>query len=221
MEIFAISMLAIVAGALAGVGFYAIFGKPSTASGKKRKQHVVSGFQIGGGVLLGMLLTAAFIGSMGAAFFRKSSTHSKPLVFVVLILSLVLIALLEDRWAKYFAGWVGYGVWNGLLMASSGHLVNNPAVSIARSTALQMTGLVFVTALVSLRFTGEYRLNLVDKTALLGWVVTMGVGAQDNKYAVPAMALGCVFVVLAWLYYRLQNRPARRHRARQHRTTTA
>ena len=221
MEILAISILLLVAAALLTAGLYALFGQASTNSGTKRKQQVANGFQVGGGIVLGILLTAAFIGSLQAAFFNKATTHSKPLVFAILILSLLLIALLENRWAKYFAGWVGYGVWNGLLMISSGHLVSDSTIPIARSTALQMTALCFVTALVSVRFTCEYRLSLVDKAALLGWVLTMGVGVQDDRYAVPAMALGCMFVCLAWLYHRFQNRSAGRQRARTRRATTA
>ena len=221
VETFAISMFTLAAAALVAVAFYGIFGKPSTASGKENRRHIVSGFQIGGGIVLGILLTGAFLGSMGAVFFDKATTRSKPFTFTILILSLIVIALLENRWAKYFAGWVGYGVWNGLLMASSGHLVNNPAIPIPRSTALQMTALGLVTALVSVRFSGEYRLNLIDRFALLGWVVTMGVGVQNNKYAVPSMTLGCLFVALAWLYYRFQSRPTRRHRTRYRSETTA
>jgi hypothetical protein len=153
-------LLAVFAALVVAAG-YALFGNPHTDKGKKRKQEVVNGFRLTGGFLLGFVLMGTLVVGAGVAFFglQASRLSSKPLAFDLALLSLACIALMVQRWAKYFPGWIGYGVLNGLLVASSGHLVNNPAIPVRRSLALAMTGLCFVSALVCLRFTEAYRLN--------------------------------------------------------------
>jgi hypothetical protein len=99
----AILVLALIGAGLIYAAVYALFGKPSTGQGKKRKQEVISGFQLAGGILL--------------------------------------------------------------MMASSGHLLNNPAIPVRRSFALTMAGLCFVTVFVTRRFTKSYKLHLAEKLA--------------------------------------------------------
>jgi hypothetical protein len=187
----AVFVLVAVATALLCAGLYALFGKPSSREGEERKRHIVNGFRLGGGILLGFVLVGTFVAAIGVGFFGNPARFSsKPLAFVLAAISLTLIGVMVQRWAKYLGGWIGYGALNGLLMASSGHLVNNPAIPIRRSLALMMAGVAILTALVCLRFTEDYELNVVDKIALIGWVV--------------------------FLYHRLLNRPVRHRRAQSH-----
>src|ERR1044071_4771301 len=126
-----ISILLAVAGLLAIAALYAVYGKPSSTAAKKRQRQISSGFQLAGGILLGFVLVGTFVAAVGVGFFGNTARFSsKPLAFILAAVSLALISLMAQRWAKYFAGWIGYGALNGLLMASTGHLVNNPAIPV-------------------------------------------------------------------------------------------
>jgi len=92
-----------------------------------------------------------------------------------------------QRLAKYFAGWLGWGVLNGLLMASTGHLVNDPAIAVRRSVALAMSALCIVTVLACQRFTDRYKLHVVEKPALLNWLVAFTVAANAERFGIPAL----------------------------------
>jgi hypothetical protein len=218
-EILALSSLLLVAGGLVFAAFYAVYGKPATAEGKKRKQHVVNGFRMGGGILLGFVLVGTFVEAVGVGFFGATvgsaplSFSSKALVWGLAAVSLMSITLMAQRWAKYVGGWIGYGALNGLLMVSSGHLLNNPAIPVRRSWGLMMTGIAIASALVCLRFTEDYELSLVDKIAVVGWVVCFAVAANVERYGLAAFALAGVGLVLAWFHHRLLNRPTRHARA--------
>jgi hypothetical protein len=212
--VIAVFFLVVVGAALLCAGIYALFGKPSSHEGEERRRHVVNGFRLGGGILLGFVLVGTFVAAIGVGLFGNPARFSsKPLAFVLAAISLTLISVMVQRWAEYLGGWIGYGALNGLLMVSSGHLVNNPAIPVRRSLALMMTGVAILSALVCLRFTEDYKLNVVDKIALVGWVVFFAIAANVEKYGLPAMILGCLGLVFAWLYHRLLNRPVRHRRA--------
>jgi hypothetical protein len=211
-------VLVLIVLALICAGLYALCGKPSSRNGKKRKQEVMNGFRLAVGFLLGILLVGGLVAGTGEAFGTMTGTRLAALprwgALVVALMSLGLIAALTQRWAKYFTGWVGYGILKALMSASSGHLPNNPNVPIARSFALIMAALFFVSAFVSLRFTKDYKLGLLDKAALIVWVLGFTVGATAEKYGLVGVSTGCGALVIAWLYYR-----ATLHRRR--RTTQA
>jgi hypothetical protein len=213
----AVFVLVVAAAALVCAGLYTLFGKPSSREGQERKQHVVNGFRLGGGILIGFVLVVTFVAAIGVGFFGNPARFSsKPLAFVLGAISLTLISVMVQRWAKYLGGWIGYGALNGLLMASTGHLVSNPAIPVRRSLALMMTGVAILGALVCLRFTEDYKLNVVDKIALVGWVVFFAIAVNVEKYGLLAMILGCLGLVFAWLYHRLLNRPRRHRGAESH-----
>jgi hypothetical protein len=154
----AILLLTLVAAALVFAALYALFAKPTTSKGKKRRQDLISGFQLAAGILLGFVLMGSLVGFAGIAFGAASSTlHvSRLIAGIISVSALVIVGLMVQRWAKYFAGWIAWGVLNSLVMASSGHLLNNPAIPVKRSLALTGAGLCFVAVLVTRRFTKSY-----------------------------------------------------------------
>jgi hypothetical protein len=103
---------------------HALFAKPSTSQGKKRKQEVINGFQLAGGILLGFVLLGGLVGFAGIAFGATSTSLRVSQLFAgaIAVSALVVIGLMVQRWAKYFAGWIAWGILNSLMMASSGHL---------------------------------------------------------------------------------------------------
>jgi|SRR5579864_2868620 len=224
-RIIAVVVLALVAAALLCAGLYALIGKPSTHEGKKRKQHIVNGFQLGGGIVLGTILMGSFVAcSQIALGIVQSSRLSRVAVFVVALTSFALIFSLIKLWAKHFAGWVGYSVLNGLLMISSGHLVNNPSVLVPRWWSISVTVLAFVSALVCVRFTKTNLLNRVDQAALMFWVLafTLAVDVESThaayrqQFGLAAMFFGCLGLVMAWFYGRTLRNHKRRRTTQMH-----
>jgi hypothetical protein len=215
--VLAISVLASIAAALVFAALYAIFAKPLTPGGKKRQQEVINGFQIARGILLGWVLVGSLVGFAGIALgFNPSDDWPKPVAALIAVSAFVLIALMIQRWAKYFAGWIGYGVLNGLLMASTGHILNNPAILVRRSYALEMTGLVIVSGLASLRFAEGYELHVAEKLALLTWLTAFTVAANAERFGIPALTVGTLALVFAWWLHRFKPR-RRRHVPRHER----
>jgi hypothetical protein len=150
------------------------------------------------------LLLGFLVVGVGVAFFGVESSRisSKPLAFVMAAISLCLIAFFIQRWAKYFSGWMAWGVFNALLMVSSGHLINNPSVPVSRSLALTMAGLIVIAVISSVRFKAGYKLNAIDKIALLLWVLAFAVAANSDRYGLKAVAGGSAGLVLASIYHR-------------------
>jgi hypothetical protein len=111
-----------------------------------------------------------------------------------------------QRWAKHFAGWIAWGILNSLIMASSGHLLNNPAIPIKRSLALTMAGLCFVTVLVTRQFTRTYKLHLAEKFALIAWIVGFALAVNVEQFSVPALAMGTFALVIVWLLHHSKSR---------------
>jgi hypothetical protein len=209
--IIAVAALVLVPTALVGAGLYALFGKPSSHDGKQRKQHVIHGFQLGGGIVVGIILIGSLVVCSQIAFgIVVSGRLSRIAALLIALASLVLIFSMIRYWANHFAGWVGYSVLNGLRMASTGHLVNNPSILVPRWWSISATVLMFIGALVSVRFVKNYTLNVVDKAALMTWLLTfvfaLDVESTHAFYHEPlglgAMFAGTLALVAAWFYHR-------------------
>ncbi len=226
----AMCALAATALALLCAGLYALFGKPCTKEGKQRKYHVVHGFQVGGGIVLGIILMAGVLGGSQTALGVVSEPRmSRWEGLFAMLFAFVLVFLLIRWWAKYFAGWIGYGIWNGLLMISTGHLINNPFIVVPRWWSISTTALIFVSALVCVRFTKTDVLSRIDKVSLMFWLVMFTVAVDIDSthvsYRQPigsaAIALGCLALVLAWLHDRRVGLHHRHHTARLREHVTA
>ena len=209
--IIAVAALVLVATALVGAGLYALFGKPTSHGGKQRKQHVIHGFQLGGGIVLGIILMGSLVACSKIALgIVESGRLSRTAALFIALASLLLIFSMIRYWAKHFAGWVGYSVLNGLRMASTGHLVNNPSILVPRWWSISATILMFTSALVSVRFVKNYTLNAADKAALITWLLafTFAVDVESTHafYHGPlglgAMFVGTLALVAALLYHR-------------------
>jgi hypothetical protein len=205
----AILFLALVGAALVYAALYAQFATPFTLQGKKRKREVIGGFQLAAGILFGFVLMGSLVGFAGIAFGATTTglIHvSRTFAGIIAISALVVVGLMVQWWAKYFAGSIGWGVFNSLLMASSGHLLNNPAIPVKRSLAFTMAGLCFVTVLVTRRFTKAYKLHLAEKFALMVWIVGFALSANVQRFSIPALAPGTFALVLAWWVHRSRSR---------------
>jgi hypothetical protein len=199
----AILVLVLVGAALVCAALYALFAKPSTARSKKRKQEVVNGFRLAGGILLGFVLMGSLVAFTGIAFGTATSSRvSRPLAALIAVSALILIALMVQRWAKYFSGWIAWGVVNSLIMASTGHLLNNPAIPVSRWYALVMAAQCLIAVLASRRFTKAYKLHVADKFALMGWILAFTLAATAERFSIPSMTIGTLGLVFVWWFHR-------------------
>ncbi|MCU1285239.1 MAG: hypothetical protein JWO13_1589 [Acidobacteriales bacterium] len=178
---------------------------------KQQKREVVNGFRLVGGIFLGCFLIGSLVVGFGETFgtIRDSNLSSltRPGAFAVALCSFAAIALTVQRWAKYFAGWVGFGVLNSLIIASSGHALNNPSIHVGCGFALSMALVWLTSSITSLRFTNGKELNLLDKSALLSWVLAFAMFANlalANKpeLALAMLSLGSLGLVIAWFFHR-------------------
>jgi hypothetical protein len=207
---FAVLILALIGGALVCAALYAILGRPSSHEGKKRKQEVVNGFRLAGGILLGTALMGLLVAGAGAAFGTMQGTRLSALgklgASAVALLSLSLIIVTVQRWAKYFAGWMVFGVANALIMASTGHLLNNPAIPVSRTAALAMAGLILIQVLTTMRFTKSYELHLSEKAALIVWMLAFTWVANAPRFMIPGMSIAAAVFAATWWYHRGKRR---------------
>jgi hypothetical protein len=201
-----ILILALIGAALVCAALYGLLGKPSSHEGKKRKQEVVNGFRLAGGILLGMVLMGCLVIGAGEAFGTVQGTRLSAIgklgAFAVALVSLGLIITMVKWWAKYFAGWMAGGVVNAGIMASSGHLVNNPAIPLSRTYALVMVGLFSIQVLTTKRFTKSYKLYLGEKTALILWVLAFTWAANMPRFAIRSMSIASAALTAACWYHR-------------------
>lgn len=209
---FPVLILALIGTALVCAALYALFGKPSSREGKRRKQEVVNGFGLAGGILLGVVVIGCLVFGAGEAFgtvhWTRPSALGRPTGFAVALVSLALIITMVQRWAKYFAGWMAYSVVSALIMASTGHLLNNPAIPVSRTCVLAMAGLISIQVLTTKRFTKDYRLHLDEKAALILWVLAFTWCANAPRFIIPSMSVASAALAAAWW---LNRRKRQRH----------
>ena len=152
----------------------------------------------------------AVVGSSAVAFGLHPSRLPRAMALGIALASLAAIFSMIQRWAKYFAGWIGYSVLNGLLMLSSGHLVNNPSIAVPRWWSLSAIGMALLSAVSCLRFNGKYQLTALDKSALMVWLLafTFAVNLDPARFshgeqvAMAVMWVGCVALIIAWYVHR-------------------
>jgi hypothetical protein len=72
-----------------------------------------------------------------------------------------------------------------------------------------LAGIALLSVLMCLRFAEDYELNLVDKIAVMGWVVCFAIAVTVEKYGLVAMALAAAGLSLAWIHHRLITPPMR------------
>ena len=215
----AMIVLVLISAAVVCAALYGLFGKPSSHKGKKRQQEIINGFRLAGGVLLGFFLMTALVFGAEIAFFGGSPRVSRPVAGLIAVVAFASMALMVQRWANYFAGFVVWGVYNSIIVAMIGHQPSNPSISVSRFYALATGAIYLVSVLPTLRFTKAYTLRLADKMALMAWVLAFTGVVLFPRASLAIMAVGAAALVVAWwLYYSGQRRHS--HTALKHDPTT-
>jgi hypothetical protein len=202
----ALMILGAVALALIGAALYAFFGHPTSHAGKKRKQQVASGFRLAGGILLGIFLVACVVNGADLTMSGRSSRISRSMAALIAVTAFGIIAVMVQRWAKYFAGWVIWGVYNSIVVAMSGHAMNNPSISVSRPYALAAGVVYLFSVLPTIRFAKKYRLNVADKIALMVWILAFTGAELFPKVSLEVLSIGSAALVIAWWLTRSDHR---------------
>lgn len=207
-----ILFLACIATGLLGAAAYAVFGRPSSRAGKRRKKQVVNGFRLAGGALLGMFLMTGFVWGTAIAFGRvHAGGVSPPAAAVLAAAAFLAIALTAQRWAKYFVGFVVFGVLNSLTMAATGHFLNKPSMPVSRAVSLTVAAVYLLTVLSTMRFAGGIRLTMLDKAALLWWLLAFTGAVLFPDAMIPMMTVGVIPLALTWWLSRSKPTSYREH----------
>jgi hypothetical protein len=204
--VIAMMILGAVALALIGAALYAFFGHPTSHMGKKRKQQVVSGFRLAGGILLGIFLMTCVVYGADFTVFGGTPRISRPVAALIAVTAFGIIAVMVQRWAKYFAGWVIWGVYNSINVATSGHAMNNPSVPVSRPYALAAGAVYLFSVLPTIRFAKKYTLNVADKIALMAWILAFTGAALFPKVSLEILLAGSAALVVAWWLGRTDHR---------------
>lgn len=213
-------ILSVIAAALISAAMYAAFATPSDGTAKKRKLQIVDGFRVAGGILLGIFLMTCVVYGANFAILGGSPRVSRPIAAVAALIAFGLIALMVQRWAKYFAGFAIWGVYNSLHVATTGHAVKNPSVPVNRWYALGIGAVYLFSVLPTAHFTKSYKLHLIEKVALLLWILAFTASALFPKMDIAIISAGDVALVIAWWRYRSDQKRTSRATQLKHRTTT-
>lgn len=130
------------------------------------KSRVKGGLRLTGLVFYFLAIAFMFFAGVGYAFFP--SEHSRALGWVLIAVSVVVMAWEAERWAGPLGGILGLAVVNGLISLFSGHLLANPAVTTPRPAALTLTLFFACSTILSRKLVGR-RLGTIDRVVLLAF----------------------------------------------------
>ena len=159
--------------------------------------RIVSGLRTVGAWLLGMAWLFVVFAGMGISF---SASRYRPFVgWILLAAAAVVFVATATRWIKALPALVGFATLNSLATVVTGHLTNQPSVSISRIEAMLATLLLGTGAALSVSFT-KRALNVLDRIVLLIFVLCIVWGATEPPFTLVALGVGVCCLFLAWAY---------------------
>ena len=177
------------------------------------KQQVKSGFLIGGKIVLAICIAAAFLS--GCSMLREAASSSERVIgWLLIILSIVVMAFTVRFWAAGFVGFVGYAglrLLVGTLFASSLRVSPLLMLSVAAS--------VLAMAVLCVRFAAaKPHITRVDRAFLVLSAICAlcSLPSMDSYRSVAVLNLGNVALVVSRLAARAsrQARQSARNTAR-------
>jgi len=141
---------------------------------------------------------------LGTVF--SSEARFPPIIgWLALAIAAVIAVWTMERWVRVLPGFLAYGVFNGLSMIATGHLVNDASKTIPRSTAVIITLLGAGSTVVAISLSSRKPTG-VDRIAALGVFGSLLVGLVNERLTVWSFALMFGCLAIAWWTDR-----ARRH----------
>lgn len=169
-------------------------------TGRSSERRAGNALRIVGGVLLSVLTFGLLIG--GAGILSSVIPGSKVVGAACLGIATVVLVFTVERWAKMLPGLLFLATINALLMAASGHLLNNPSVPVAPQKALTAAALTALSCVLSLHF-HDMRLGTMHRAALLFFVACLVWGMLSSFHILP-LVLGTAGLGSAWAYDRVR-----------------
>jgi hypothetical protein len=165
------------------------------------REQVRAGFRTAGSWLLAMAWLGLVFAGMAITF--TPSPHTPLVGWVLLAIAAIIFLCTIDRWVVTFSALLAYGVIGGIYMISTGHAVNQPSVQVSLSEAISVTLILALSALVSFTFS-KRNLRVLDRIALLIFVVCFFGQALVPDLALVAFGIGLGGLVAAWAYDRFR-----------------
>jgi len=169
----------------------------------------MSGLRHAGGWLLGMawpgLVYAGIIEAFGPPQAFADGRHPSPILgYTLLVVAAVVMVVTAEHWKRVFPGIMLAAILNSVLELTQGHAVNNPSVPVSSSTAT--IHLIVATGVMLLTLTfRSHRLTMLDRGALLAFVISFFWGAIDPRSASLKLLVGASCILAAWAVDRLRD----------------
>lgn len=160
------------------------------------KAQVKSGFLIGGKLVAAFCIAATFIS--GCALVQEAGSSSQIVMgWLLVILSIVVMALTVRFWAAGFVGFIAYAALRllvGTLFAKSLRVSPLHMFSVAAS--------LFAMGILCVRFApGSPRITRIDRATLVLAAICalLSLPLMDSYRSVAVLSVGNVALMLSWL----------------------
>lgn len=160
------------------------------------KEQVKSGFLIAGKLVAAFCIAVAFLS--GCALVQEAASSSEIITgWLLIILSILMMAFTVRFWAAGFVGFIAYAAWRllvGALFASS-----------LRASPLHILGVaasLFAMSILCIRFaSGKPRITQIDRVSLVlaANCALLSLPLMDSYRSVAVLNVGNVVLVLSWL----------------------
>jgi len=172
------------------------------------QEQAKSGLRRAGGWLLGAAWLGLVYGGIIEAFgppgaFSEGHQPSLIIGYALLVAAVAIMVLTAEHWKRVFPGIMLVAVLNSLLELTRGHTVNNPAMPVSHATAIVHLIVTTGVTLLTLTFKNR-RLTVLDRFALLAFVVSFFWGAVDHRFASVKLVIGACCILVAWAVDRLK-----------------
>jgi hypothetical protein len=160
------------------------------------KEQVKSGFLIAGKFVAAFCIAAVFLS--GCALVQEAASSSEIVIgWLLITLSVVVMAITVRFWAAGFVGFIAYAalrLLGGTLFAIPLHVSPLLMLSVAAS--------LFAMSILCIRFaSGKLRITRFDRASLVLAAICalLSLPLMDSYRSVAVLSVGNVALVLAWL----------------------
>jgi hypothetical protein len=160
------------------------------------KEQVKSGFLIAGKLVAAFCIAASFLS--GCALVQEAASSSEIVIgWLLITLSIVVMAFTVRFWAAGFVGFIAYAalrLLGGTLFASSLRVSPLHMLSVAAS--------LFAMSILCIRFaSGKRSITQIDRASLVLAAICalLSVPLMDSYRSVAVLNVGNVALVLSWL----------------------
>jgi hypothetical protein len=160
------------------------------------KEQVKSGFLIAGKLVAAFCIAAAFLS--GCALVQEAASSSEIVIgWLLITLSIVVMAFTVRFWAAGFVGFIAYAVLRllaGTLFSSSLHVSPLHMLSVAAS--------LFAMSILCIRFvSGKPRITQIDRASLVLAAISalLSLPLMDSYKSVAVLNVANAALVLSWL----------------------